>query len=309
MRRRMLSAFLALVFAISVFSFQTNNKVSAGVGGVPDILEYSSNKSSASFVISSYAGMVAFSSLASTTDFSGKTVYLACDIDMSVGEYTPFASFAGTFDGKGYVLKNININVSEGLAGVFAKTTAQATIKNLGVVGGKIKLAGSADSHRVGSFIGQMSGGTIERCYSSDELVAVKYNSSSTDDLSVGGIVGANINGGVVKNCMFAGSATGVSHASGISDWGQGHYEGYVGTVINCLNIGKLSASTCYGIARYSASILESNKSTAVTNSYYLGNYTDISFTSQDIKTSSYKLTSGELAYLLNQNGVNKIWR
>ncbi len=308
MTKRILSLFIAFVLLISVIGIQTEKSVSAGVDGIPDILEYSSNTSANSYVISSYAGMVAFSALASTTNFKDKTISLACDIDMSVGEYTPFSSFSGTFDGKGFALKNININVIEGLGGIFAKTTATATVKNLGVVGGKIKVTASTDSHRVGSFIGQMSGGTIERCYSTAELSAVKLNSSVTDDLSVGGIVGANINGGVVKNCMFAGTATGISHASGISDWGQGHYEGYVGTIINCLNIGKLNASTCYGIARYSSSILEANKATAVTNSYYIGNYKDIDFTTQDIKTENYKIGSGELAYLLNQSGKNKIW-
>lgn len=307
--KRILSLLIAFVLVVSVIGFQTEKSVSAGVDGIPDILEYSSNTSSNSFVISSYAGMVAFSSLASTTNFKGKTILLACDIDMSVGKYTPFASFAGTFDGKGFALKNINIDVSEGLGGVFAKTTANATIKNLGIVGGKIKVTASTDSHRVGSFIGQMSGGVIERCYSTAELSAAKLNSSATGDLSVGGIVGANLNGGIVKNCMFAGTATGVNHASGISDWGQGHYEGYVGTIINCLNIGKLNATTCYGIARYSGSILEANKATAVTNSYYVGNYTDLDFTTQDIKVANYKLGSGELAYLLNQSGANKIWR
>lgn len=309
MKKRMLSAILALVLVTSIFSFKGNDTASAGVGGIPDILEYTDNTSSGSFVITSYAGMTAFSSLASSTDFSGKTLYLGCDIDMSVGEYTPFASFAGTFDGQGFALKNIKVNVKEGLGGIFAKTTAKAIIKNLGVVGGTINVIGSGDSHRVGSFVGQMSGGTIERCYSTADISIAKLDSSSTNDLSIGGIVGANLNGGVIKNCLFAGTATGVSHASGISDWGQGHYEGYVGTVINCLNIGKLFASTCYGIARYSNSILESNKASAVSNSYYLGDYTDLSFTSQDIKTSYDKLASGELTYLLNKSGANKIWR
>jgi len=298
---------LTIIICISALGF--NGAVAkAGAGGVPDILEYSSNTSSSAFVISSYSGMVAFSSLASTTNFKGVTVSLACDIDMSVGEYTPFASFAGTFDGKGHALKNIKINASEVCAGIFAKTTSAAIVKNLGVVGGTMTLAASLDSHRLGSIVGQMSGGTVERCYSTASLVIKKFNSSSTDDLSIGGIVGANLNGGIVKNCMFAGTAEGVKHASGISDWGQGHNEGAVGTIINCLNIGKLSATTCYGLARYSGSILESNKANAVSNSYYLGGYTDLDFTTQDIKTTEAKIGSGELAYLLNQSGANKVW-
>jgi len=308
MKKRVLSALLSLVLALTAFSFNGTN-VKGAVNGVPDILEYSNNTDSSSFVITSYAGMLAFSDLASTTNFSGKTVYLGCDIDMSVGTYTPFASFAGTFNGQGYALKNIKVDVSQNHGGVFAKTTSTARIQNLGVVGGTLTVAAATDAQRLGSIAGQMSGGIIERCYSTADLVIKKYDSSSTNDLSVGGIVGANLNGGVIKNCMFAGTATGVAHASGISDWGQGHNQGAVGTVINCLNIGKLNAATKYGIARYSGSILEENKASAVSNSYYLGSYTDIGFTDQDIKISDYKVGSGELAYLLNQNGTNKAWR
>lgn len=308
MKKRLLSVLLSLVLVLTVFSFNGAN-VKGAVNGVPDILEYSNNTGSSSFVITSYAGMVAFSNLAATTDFSGKTVYLGCDIDMSVGAYTPFASFAGTFNGQGYALKNIKVDVSQANGGVFAKTTSTAKIQNLGVVGGTLTVAAATDSQRLGSFVGQMSGGLIERCYSTAQLVIKKYDSASTNDLSVGGIVGANLNGGIIKNCMFAGTATGVNHASGISDWGQGHNQGAVGTIINCLNIGKLNATTNYGIARYSGSILEENKAGAVSNSYYLGNYTDIAFTAQDVKVSDYKVGSGELAYLLNQNGANKVWR
>lgn len=307
MKKRIFSVILTIILCVSAFGFN-GTAVTAGVGGVPDILEYSSNTSSTSFVISSYAGMVEFSSLASTTNFKGVTISLACDIDMSVGEYTPFASFAGTFDGKGHALKNIKINASEICAGVFAKTTSAAIVKNLGVVGGTMTLAASADSHRLGSIVGQMSGGKVDRCYSTASLVIKKLNSSVTSDLSVGGIAGGCLNSGVISNCMFAGTAQGVDHASGISDWGQGHNEGAVSVIKNCLNIGTLNATTCYGLGRYSGSILEANKAGAVSNSYYIGSYNDLSFTSEDKKTTEAKIGSGELAYLLNQSGANKVW-
>ncbi len=305
MKKRLLSVLLAAVMCIGTLAIGAG----ASAATAPNILQYSENTASGEFVINSYAGMVAFSALASTTDFAGKTVYLGNDIDMSEGLYTPFASFAGTFDGQGFALKNIRISVSKANAGVFAKTTATAHIKDLGVWGGNITLAADTDSQRVGSIVGNMSGGLVERCYSTATLVGKKYASTSTNDISVGGIVGANLNGGVVKDCYFAGNATGVNHASGISDWAQGHYDGYVGTLINCLNIGTLNAGTCYGLARYSGSILEANKASAVTNSYYVGNYEDLAFTTQDVKIDAYKIGSGNLAYLLNQSGATKVWR
>ncbi len=310
MKKRLLSVFLAVIMCISIFTVgDANQTVNATPAGLPNILEYSANSSASGFVISSFAGMTAFSSLASKTDFAGKTIYLACDIDMAEAKYTPFASFAGTFDGQGHVLKNIRISTTKKNAGLFGSTTSTAHIKDLGIVGGTIVVAADTSEHRVGSFVGQMNGGLIERCYSTANITGKKYASSSSSDISVGGIVGANVTNGVIKDCFFGGTATGVTHASGISDWGQGQKTGKVGKLINCLNFGKLSATTCYGLARYSGSILEENKAKAVTNCYYVGSYADLSFTNQDKKVSAYRLGSGNLTYMLNENGTKKVWR
>ncbi len=310
MKKQLLSVFLAVIMCISMFFAGGANQVAnAAPEGIPNILEYNSNTSASGFVISSFAGMEAFSSLAATTDFSGKTIYLACDIDMAEKEYTPFTSFAGTFDGQGHALKNLTINASLTNAGLFGSTTTTAHIKDLGIVGGTITLSADTDAQRLGSFVGQMNGGLIERCYSTAKLVAKKYASTSSSDISVGGIVGANVTNGVIKDCFFGGTATGIAHASGISDWGQGQKSGKVGKLINCLNFGKLSATTCYGLARYSSSILEENKANAITNCFYVGSYTDLDFTDQDKKVSAYRLGSGNLTYRLNENGATNVWR
>ncbi len=302
MKKRLLSVVIAFAMCFSLVASLSPWKDTVTASDVPNILEYSQNSSSAEFVVNSYSGMVAFSELSATTDFTGKTIYLSCDIDMSQG-HTPISSFAGTFDGQGHALYNINISASRTSAGLFAVTTSTAVIKDTGIVGGTMTLAADDDAQRLGSFVGVMNGGIIERCYSTATLTGTRYASTSTGDISVGGIVGANLGGGVIKDCYFAGSATGVNHASGISDWAQGHYEGYVGTLINCLNMGKLYATDTYALARYSASILESNKASAVTNCYYIGDGQELSFTTQDIKIDEYKLGNGELAYMLNGGG------
>ncbi len=305
MKKRVLSLVIVFVMCFSTISFfEANVKA---VGEI-NILSYGSNSSSTEFVINSYSGMVALSELSKSTDFAGKTLYLDCDIDMGQGDFTPVSKFAGTFNGRGHALYNLSINASKQSAGLFANTSATAKITDLGIVGGTMTVAADSDSHRLGSFVGVMSGGIVERCYSSATLVGKKYASSSTTDISVGGIVGANLQGGIIKDCYFAGSATGVDHASGISDWAQGHYEGYVGTLINCLNMGKLYASSTYALARYSGSILEANKATAITNCYYVGDGQGLGFTTQDTKIDAYKLGNGELAYKLNNNGTTDVW-
>lgn len=309
MKKRILSVLLAFIVCFSLVSaFDISHKDADAVAVIPNILDYEGNSTDTLFSVNSYSGMVALSELSAKTDFAGKTIYLECDIDMGQGSFTPINDFAGTFDGQGYALYDLNISVSKQSAGLFESTTATAYIKDLGIVGGTMTVAADTDSQRIGSIVGVMNGGTIERCYSTATLIGKKYASTSSDDISVGGIVGANLGGGLIKDCYFAGSATGVKHASGISDWAQGHYEGYVGTFVNCLNMGSLHASSTYEIARFSGSILEANKATAVTNCYYIGDGEEVSFTTQDTKIDSYKLGNGELAYKLNNNGTTNVW-
>ena len=130
-----------------------------------------------------------------------------------------------------------------------------------------------------------------EECWSSSVLTATA--SGSTTDLSVGGIAGALINGGIVKNSYFAGRATGPAHVSGIADWCQGQYEGYVGQIINCYNIGTLSATTRYALGRYSGSILAANKANAILNSYYFDSHTTYDWATGAKKVSKSYLGSG----------------
>ncbi len=304
--------FLSMLICFSIlFSALYVNIPTATVSAdyVPNILEYENYTSSTGFIITSYYGMVKFSDLANTTNFKGKTVYLGCDIDMSPGQYTPFKAFSGTFDGQGYALKSIKISESEISAGVFGTVNATGVVKNLGVEGGTMTLSSASDTYRLGSIAG-VNRGTIDRCYSTATLT-IKASSTVTD-LSVGGIVGASITSGVIKNCYFAGVATGVDHASGICDWGQGHNEGYIASITNCYSIGELNATECYGLARYSNSTLAANYANAITNSYYLSEYKDVSFTENDIAISDYNLGSGRLAYLLdggaNASTRGRVW-
>lgn len=307
MKKKLTAFVITLCLLVSAFNVMIP-AVTVASDYIPNILEYSSYTGSSNYVITSYNGMVAFSDLADTTDFSGKTVYLGSDIDMSPGLYTPFSYFAGTFDGQGYALKNINISESDISTGVFTKVAEEGTVKNLGVEGGTMKLSSSSDSYRLGSIAGVLYG-TIERCYSTATLTISA--SGSTTDLSVGGIAGGSLNGGLIKNCYFAGTIYGVAHASGICDWGQGHNSGAVGQIENCYSIGKLYSNDNYGLTRYSNSTLSSNYAAAVKNCYYLSEYNGVSFSSEDKTISDYMLGSGYLAYLLDSGASSsrtRVW-
>jgi hypothetical protein len=153
---------------------------------------------------------------------------------MSVVAYTPVPTFAGTFDGGYHAIERLNVSTTDKHAGLIGSLSAGGVIRRLGIEGGTFTITSSHSDYRVGSFAG-VNRGLIEECWSSAVLTG-KASGSDTD-ISVGGIAGALIGGGIVKNSYFAGRATGADHAAGIADWCQGQYEGYVGQIINCFNI------------------------------------------------------------------------
>lgn len=306
--KRRLVAFvlsLAVIFSTFVFADKASVFVDA-VADYPNILQYDENASSDSFVISSAEGMAYFGALSSATNFSGKSIYLVCDIDMTGVEYTPVAVFAGYFNGMGYAVKNISIETRDTHAGVFGNVLSDAVIKCFGVEGGTINATVSSGEQRVGSIVGCIEGGLLDRCWSTATVTAVADPSvaDTLKDISVGGIAGGGLWSPTIMHCYFAGTVNGVAHASGICDWAQGHYENGVAKISGCLNFGTLNAETTYPIARYAGSILEENKATALSNCYYLEGCGEAvySWTNEVSAVSEDVFGSGELAYLLSHD-------
>ena len=148
--------------------------------------------------------------------FSGKTITLARDIDLSavchpadeesgIAEvsWTPIGrskvvSFAGTFDGNGYTIGNMSVTVANnsGQAGLFGWLSG--TVQNL-IVTGEIKLEGCKTPLFVGSIAGQTMKSTITKCNSRVNITVQSFSTVA----SVGGLVGVGI--GTVKNCLNEG--------------------------------------------------------------------------------------------------------
>ncbi len=275
---------------------------------IPDILLYEQYPNSNEFRISTAEGLEKFSQLGQSSNFAGKTFRMICDIDMHGFTYTPPANFAGIFDGGFHAVKRLTVTTSEANCGFVGKLTATGILRNLGMEGCVFTASCSKDSWRAGCLAGVVDKGLVENCWSSSDITI----SGGYDYLSVGGIVGGMHNGGVIKNCYFAGTATGINVAAGICGWGQGHYQGFVGQIYNCFNMGQLVAATKYAIGRYSGSILEANKPNAMFNNYYFdSSYTGYDWSNGDTLVSKAQLGSGYLAYILNKNsplGGSPVW-
>jgi hypothetical protein len=197
--------------------------------GIPDILLYEKYPDSKEFRISTSEGLVKFSQLGQTETFAGKTLRMICDIDMYGFSYTPPVLFSGIFDGGFHAVKRLTVTTSEANCGFVGKMSSTGILRNLGMEGGSFTASCSKDNWRAGCLVGVMDRGLVENCWSSSDITI----SGGYHSLSVGGIVGGMHNGGVIKNCYFAGIATGINVAAGICGWGQGHYEVYVGQIYN----------------------------------------------------------------------------
>ena len=105
---------------------------------------------------------------------------------------TAITSFTGTFDGNNHCISNLYINIISDdvvYAGLFS--TNHGTIKNLGIIDGKISASSSSFVY-AGAIAGENYEGTITNCYNASAISASTTYSIGYVHSFVGGIVGSN---------------------------------------------------------------------------------------------------------------------
>lgn len=151
---------------------------------------------------------------------------LGADLDMENAEWTPMAStalyyntttypdagYAGTFDGNGYTISNLEFvgsstqSISLGLFG-----TLSGTVKNLGME--NFTYTGAGQDSRVGAVAGQMlNDSLVENCYVA--FVDINTTVNTTSGVA-GGIAGCNY-AGTVKNSFAYDITISAGRAGGI---------------------------------------------------------------------------------------------
>ncbi|MCD7981929.1 MAG: hypothetical protein LUF32_06400, partial [Clostridiales bacterium] len=175
-------------------------------------------------------------------DFADKTVTLAADVSLSGIEWEPIGTadtaFAGTFDGDGYTISDMEINSSDGYCGLFGNVSG--TICDLTVTGEITNT--SSDTDYVGGVCGKLSaGGLISGVTADVEITA--YVSSSEGCYNVGGVVGmvgepgtslyTDEDAAVVEQCVNLGSVAGYVRVGGIAGRSAG-------IVRECANFGSV---------------------------------------------------------------------
>ena len=191
--------------------------------------------------------------------FSNNYFRLENDLDFTGRNYLPVgfsdsAPFGGTFDGQGKTISGISfsigdqsgIDINKATIGIFGAVSG--TVKNLRLAGSSIEGGnntggivgtnnGTVTNCHVGSnvsissfgqwrHIGGIVGyniGTIDGCTSAASV-------STTNDVNgYGGIVGNNVQGGTVKNCLYLGNSVSAGNST------------YVGAIAGYTNYGTFS--------------------------------------------------------------------
>ena len=172
-------------------------------------------------------------------------------------------AFNAIFDGNGYVIRNLAIRSELTNIGLFGVTTANASIRNVGLVNNLSDYTGSSASNiYIGGLVGFQNGGSITGSYATGNADGGDGNSDR-----VGGLVGLQ-NGG---------SITG-SYATGNADGGDGNSDRVGGLVGSQGSRGSITASYATGNADGGDGIqddvggLVGNHSGSITASYATGN-------------------------------------
>lgn len=216
---------------------------------------------------------------------NGSDAYLTADIDMSgySSTYTPIGTeakpYQGTFDGRGFRIKNLNISGGNGY-GVFGFVTGGATVKNL-VLDASSSISGGAYVGIIGESTG--TGLVTISC------VGNEANITGTAQ-NVAGIIGCNMNSSCqffLSDCYNAGTISGGNESASICGW-----IGSNGMMQNCWNIGTVTGY------EWASDMVRG--STSIENCY--------STTGDQVtKISMETVSSGELCYNLNGGATEDV--
>lgn len=159
------------------------------------------------------------------------SVTLQNDIDFSSTNIIPVGTseqkFSGVFDGQHYAIKNVNINNSDPVAGLFAYVNG-ATIKNLEVTG-NIKVNGGVNDTYCG-IIANSAGSSVFSQIISD--LNIEASSQQGKKCYIGGVVAYSEGEVSVLTSLSKGKLTGTS------EWGQNAFVGgFVGYGNNNISV------------------------------------------------------------------------
>jgi len=180
---------------------------------------------------------------------------------------TSTSPFTGNYDGGNFTISNLTINASStGVQGMFGRIGSGAVVKNI-----KLQSSNITGAARTGAIAGE-NYGTIQNC-SIVNSVNINGHGNFT-----GGLVGYNLGGGVVENCVVEGASTIIKHNTTSNN---NSYGGVVGinasgaTIRNCTfkSVVNGGNSTYVGgiVGKNDGSVQNCNSTGTITGRYTIG--------------------------------------
>ena len=234
-----------LTSALFAFAFTANAEDEITISSVDEWLEFAESPDTSAEAVVKIT--------AKELDFTGK-------------ELKPIEGFKGTFDGQGVVIKNVTMTkTSGGDIGLFC--TAGGTIKNIVIEDSAFSIP-SNNGEWVGTLICCTKGETTV------ENVYVGKNVTVSGWSYVGGLIGGcagDVATVTVRNCVFAGTASGKGTCAGIIGNGASSKKHDL-VIENTLVLGKVS-NVEPDEGKYSCGFIGANHSASVTltNCIYAG--------------------------------------
>ena len=195
------------------------------------------NAQDSQFIITAPAQLAGLSVLvAAGNDFTGKTIQVGNDLDLSAHLWTPIGvnfniPFSGTFNGNEHTISGLfAVKPNDLFVGLFGLCRT-STLSNIRLVDPYIRAEGDA-----GSLVGSLgTKSTMTDCHATG--VDVVTTSSNT-----GGLVGDLINTGSMLRCSSQGAVTGVNQVGGLVG---SPYS--LTTITECWSAGTVNASYLAG--------------------------------------------------------------
>ncbi len=240
---------------------------------------YDSNSSAETFTIGTAEELAGLASLVNGGNkFTGKTINLSSDINLSGKEWTPIGTsmtyyFAGTFNGNGHKISNLTVGTSDspstltfvGLFGYAGISTAKATITDVtletisivsnvtkakaggltGFICGTItgcSATGTIECRNTnawaGGLIGQMNPAAVTDCYAK-----VSISASASNSTAGGGMAYTSVGGLVGWNSSDTSSPIANCYATGSLSGGN---SARVGGLVGTIRYAGPSVNNCY---------------------------------------------------------------
>ncbi len=273
-------------------------------------------------------------SVNSGDDYTGKTVYVMADIDMSnvcsesIGSWEPIGIntyFAGTFDGNYHKVRNLYINSNAyPYLGLFTQTKSTSIIKNLILEDLYVysNYNTSSNSNTVGGIVGNNTGKIINCGVESGSVTSYRsiYVNGKWLNIHIGGIAGNS--SGEINSCYNKASISGTNNKSkfylGCLVGGIVGNASGTNKVINCYNIANLYGTGYALILGGIVGDAANSQSTTVSNCYNIGSLTNGGGTNVNIAglvargnntrpTNSYCINGNTHAYYPNMSSSSYV--